>query len=263
MSIQSATGTRPGGHRPSPILLPPIYQWPLRFKACAVWIWHELVFPYGIFYLVLAVATWHFLTPEPAQMATFKPGWMLMIWLRNAMLISIVAGGLHWWLYIKRRQVQAFKFDRRWPATNSRAFLWGDQVKDNIFWSVASGSLLWSLYEALTLWWYASGQIQPVAWSDAPLYLTAMCSSSFSGAPFTSTGPTACCIGRRFIESRSHHRNVNTGPWSGISMHPIEHLIYFSPVLLWWVVPADPVIIIATGFYLRLRIRASAHRQFH
>lgn len=25
-----------------------------------------------------------------------------------------------------------------------------------------------------------------------------------------------------------HHRNVNTGRWSGVSMHPVEHLGFFS-----------------------------------
>ncbi|MDH3715129.1 MAG: sterol desaturase family protein, partial [Gammaproteobacteria bacterium] len=46
-----------------------------------------------------------------------------------------------------------------------------------------------------------------------------------------------------------HHRNVNTGPWTGISMHPLEHLIYFSLLLLWWVVPVHPVVVVLTGFY--------------
>ena len=44
-----------------------------------------------------------------------------------------------------------------------------------------------------------------------------------------------------------HHYNVNTGPFSGLSMHPVEHVFYFSMVVLWWVVPADPFIVILTG----------------
>ena len=38
-----------------------------------------------------------------------------------------------------------------------------------------------------------------------------------------------------------HHKNVNPGPWSGLAMHPIEHLFYFSCVLLHWVVPSHPL----------------------
>ena len=38
-----------------------------------------------------------------------------------------------------------------------------------------------------------------------------------------------------------HHQNINPGPWSGLAMHPVEHLLYFSGVLLLWVVPATPL----------------------
>ena len=51
------------------------------------------------------------------------------------------------------------------------------------------------------------------------------------------------------ISHELHHRNMNTGPWTGISMHPIEHVIYFSLFLLWWVVPVHPILIIFTGFF--------------
>jgi sterol desaturase/sphingolipid hydroxylase (fatty acid hydroxylase superfamily) len=41
-----------------------------------------------------------------------------------------------------------------------------------------------------------------------------------------------------------HHRNTNIGPWSGMSMHPVEHLIYFGTVLIHFIVPASPLLII-------------------
>ena len=28
-----------------------------------------------------------------------------------------------------------------------------------------------------------------------------------------------------------HHRNVVIGPWTGISMHPVEHLLYFGEIV--------------------------------
>ena len=37
-----------------------------------------------------------------------------------------------------------------------------------------------------------------------------------------------------------HHRNINVGPWSGLSMHPIEHIFYFSCVFFNWIVPSSP-----------------------
>ena len=38
-----------------------------------------------------------------------------------------------------------------------------------------------------------------------------------------------------------HHRNVSVGPWSGISMHPIESLIYFSYMFVHLIVPSHPL----------------------
>jgi sterol desaturase/sphingolipid hydroxylase (fatty acid hydroxylase superfamily) len=38
-----------------------------------------------------------------------------------------------------------------------------------------------------------------------------------------------------------HHNNVNPGPWSGLAMHPVEHLLYFSCVLIHCIVPSHPV----------------------
>jgi len=38
-----------------------------------------------------------------------------------------------------------------------------------------------------------------------------------------------------------HHRNTNVGPWSGLSMHPIEHLLFFSSILIHWIIAAHPI----------------------
>lgn len=44
------------------------------------------------------------------------------------------------------------------------------------------------------------------------------------------------------IAHEVHHRNINPGPFSGLSMHPIEHLIYFSGILIHWFIPSHPLI---------------------
>ena len=38
-----------------------------------------------------------------------------------------------------------------------------------------------------------------------------------------------------------HHRNINPGPWSSLSMHPIEHLLYFSGVIIHWLILSHPI----------------------
>ena len=38
-----------------------------------------------------------------------------------------------------------------------------------------------------------------------------------------------------------HHRNDNLGPWTGLSMHPVEHVIYLSSVLIHALVMSHPI----------------------
>ena len=38
-----------------------------------------------------------------------------------------------------------------------------------------------------------------------------------------------------------HHNNVNVGPSTGLSMHPIQYLLDFSGVLVHWVIPSHPI----------------------
>lgn len=234
-----------------PIETPGLFRWPPNLPATLKYLTVGLLFPWGYLFIALAVFSWFFLTPDFAKMATLAPGWIMLIWLRNAALLSLVAGGLHWWLYVRRSQARQFKFDNRWPAQDSKAFVFKNQVKDNMFWSLASGVTIWTTFECVTLWLYASGQVAMRSWSEAPALLTALCVGTFFWSTFH------FYFVHRFLHwepmyrfaHELHHRNVNTGPWSGISMHPVEHLLYFSLSVLWWFVPVHPVIIILTGFY--------------
>ncbi|MDG2908875.1 MAG: sterol desaturase family protein [Acidimicrobiales bacterium] len=249
--MTEATVSR-GGYQPTdPIQHPPLYDWPPRPVVTLRWIVTGLMFPWGFFLTALAVVTWNWLTPATSTMQTLSPGWMGLIWLRNAVLLTIIAGVLHWWLYIRRSQDLDYKFNVRWPATDSRKFLWRNQVKDNMFWSLASGVTVWSLYESLTMWLWADGRIPRAEWGSAPLYLGLLVLGVFFW------GTTHFYLNHRLLHweplyraaHERHHRNTNTGPWTGISMHPIEHLVYFTVFLLWWVVPAHPVIFLMTGFF--------------
>ena len=236
---------------PDPIKMPPMYAWPPRPIESVVWLIQSFLYPWGFFFIGLAIVTWKYLTPSMETMATLEPGWIALIWLRNAGLLTIVAGSLHWRLYIRKSQDKRFKFDSRWPTRNSKQFTFGDQVTDNMFWSLASGCTMWTSYEALTLWAYASGILQTISWIDAPIYLSIMMLAVFfwSTLHFEFAHRPLHWPPLYKVAHALHHRNVNTGPWTGISMHPIEHLFYFSQFLLWWVIPVHPVVIILSGLY--------------
>ena len=241
------------GYEPDvPIEISPLLDWPPRPLASLRYLVTRVTLPYGIAFVGLAAVVWNFLTPSMQRMQTLRPRWILEIYLRNALLLVAVAGGLHLVLYMRRRQRQRFKYIPRWPST-SRTFWWNNQVRDNVFWSLGSGVGIWSAYECLTLWFYANGYIGQVQWTSPgwAVYLAAWCVGAFLWSV------THFYLNHRLLHTRwlydhahyMHHRNVNTGPWTGIAMHPVEHVIYFSLWALWWVVPVHPMIAILCGLY--------------
>lgn len=230
---------------------PPLYRWPPRPLAALRWLFFDMLYPWGFFFIGLSFFSWYLLTPDLPAMREFEFGWIALLWLRNALLLSLVAGGLHWWLYIRRSQQREYKFHQQWLARDNEQFLWRDQVRDNIFWSLVSGVSFWTAYEAITYWIYANGKLAIPAIADHPVYFIATLLAVFfwSTLHFYFNHRLLHWQPLYGISHELHHRNVNTGPWTGISMHPIEHFIYFSLFVLWWFVPVHPVVIVLTGLF--------------
>ncbi len=76
---------------------------------------------------------WFFTQPALARCAEFRLDWIAQIYLRNIGLMWLVYGGFYLYLYIFKAEGTKTKYDARWPARNSRLFLFNDQVYDNIF----------------------------------------------------------------------------------------------------------------------------------
>ena len=48
-----------------------------------------------------------------------------------------------------------------------------------------------------------------------------------------------------------HHKSYNPGPWSGLSMHPVEHLLYYGCMMvpaLW--IPQHPFAVLYNRVHL-------------
>ena len=46
-----------------------------------------------------------------------------------------------------------------------------------------------------------------------------------------------------------HHRNVNTGPWSGISNHWFENMLYFTTYFIHLVIPSHPLHLLFHAYF--------------
>ena len=232
------------------IKIPPIYRIPPPIIQSINWL-YNFFFPWWILYFIMAYLSYLFIQINSQIMLNFDLKLFSFIWLKNFFFLFLFAGGIHWWLYIRKNQTLDYKYYAKWPTENNSKFLFKNQVKDNMFWSIVSGCTIWTAFESYVLWLQATGGVTVYLWNEKPLYLL-LCTILM---PFI--GGVHFYIIHRIlhipiiykIAHQLHHRNINTGPWSGISMHPIEHIFYFSIIILWAFVPADPFVVVLTGIW--------------
>ena len=243
-----------------PIAVSPVFAWPPQPVAAFKWLAsYWLALSPVVVELALAFTIWWMFQPAWDAMQTLEPGWIIAIWARNLVLLALVAGSLHLWLWRWRGQGSATKFLSRDMTVNNRNFTFGNQVHDNMFWSLASGVTIWTAYEVLYFWCAANGFAPVVTLAEMPVWsivwfvlIPLWASFHFYWIHRLLHWPP---IYKRvhFL----HHRNVNVGPWSGISMHPLEHVVFFSSLLIHFVVPSDPVHVLFHFYNLALNPAAS------
>lgn len=196
--------------------------------------------------LLVAVVAWVWFTPSLERAVTFRFDWMLEIGLRNLAIVLVVAGGLHLYLFTLRKQGDDLRYDARPLARNAKAFHFRDQVWDNMLWTLASAVPIGTLWECLLLWGYANGYATLITFSANPVWFIALLLlipvwSGFHFYWFHRLLHVAPLYRR--IHSW-HHRNVNTGPWSGHAMHPLEHLGLYSDLVIYFLIASHPVHVI-------------------
>ena len=148
-------------HPKLPVGFYPFFDWPPSPKKWLYFTWkYWLQKSDRTIFLLISFFTYFFLFPPIEVMSTLKPGWISMVALRNYIMIFIVAGGLHWWFFIRKGQESLFKYDTQKRNKKSKMFTFNNNVYDNMFWTLASGLPIWILFEVLLLWSFACGKIE-------------------------------------------------------------------------------------------------------
>ncbi len=232
-------------HTPElPLRSAPLWHWPPEPGAIGRHLaktWQPL--RPRVFMLAVAVAVWAWLMPSAETAESLAPGWIAGIWLRNLALVSVVAGGVHLWLFRWGRQGDGLRYDTRPLGVNKRKFLFGDQVKDNMTLTLVSAVAVWTLAESAILWAWANGVAPRLAPSDNPVVFVAfVVAVPYWSIAWFSVTHRMLHFGPVYRRVHSwHHRNDNLGPWSGLAMHPLEHVVLFGDVVLLLVVPSHPI----------------------
>jgi sterol desaturase/sphingolipid hydroxylase (fatty acid hydroxylase superfamily) len=248
----SGTTTRDarGDWRPAePIALPPTIAWPPRPRAIARWIlgFPGYLWPMNALWLATTLATWAWLTPDLATMRQFEAGWIAAILLRNLALVSLLFGGLHLYFNVLRLQGDERRFSTQPLARGSARFLFRDQVRDNMARTLGVGVPTITAWEALTWWLFANGHVGVVGPETGALAFWAWFAFLLLAAPVIHA--VHFYFVHRLLHWKplyrhvhsTHHLNVEVGPWSGLAMHPVEQVLYFSTVVVQWLLALHPV----------------------
>ena len=158
-----------------PLKVSPLFVWPLNPAELGKWVWNSwFLITERLIVLGIAIASYYWFQPPLEESKTFAFGWIGQMYLRNLLLAFGVAGGLHLWFYTFSVQGKALKYDPRPLMVKGKQFTLGGQIRDNMFWTLGTGVLIWTAYEVLLIWALANGHISMVTWSGNPVWFLAI-----------------------------------------------------------------------------------------
>lgn len=209
----------------------------------------EMIWPWNAFHAATALLYWVFVIPDVDVMKTISWGWALWLLAANALGIFVMFGAIELFYYVRRKQGNRFKYNAKFPSENpSDVFWFHSQNIDNFLRSFLVGIPIWTAVEVVMLWCFANG-IHTFGWvsfQDNWLWLLALsllapalhevhffCIHRLIHTPFL----------YKHVHS-VHHNSINPSPWSSLSMHPVEHILYFGEIAWHFVIPSNPVVML-------------------
>jgi sterol desaturase/sphingolipid hydroxylase (fatty acid hydroxylase superfamily) len=229
-----------------PVELAPVFVLPPRPKAFLQWLPNYFL-PWNLLFAVSAVVYWAWIVPPVDTMRALSWGWPARLYAVNAVAVFLFYGAFELHLYVLKGQGRRFKYHAKFPSEQrSKAFWFESQNVDNILRTFLSGVTIWTGVEVLVMWAFANGYAPWLSFAEHPWYLAALALA----VPVIHE-VHFYCIHRlihvpllyKWVHS-VHHRSVNASPWSSLSMHPVEHLLYFSTAFWHLLLPSNPLIVL-------------------
>ena len=235
-----------------PLKLAPYWDWPLKPLAAAKYLlqsWNPVA--QRFLYLAVALIIWTWFTPDLTRAQTISFDWIFEIWLRDLVILLVVAGGLHLALWKYRTQQDEYRYDMRPMAKGAKIFYFKNQVWDNMAWTLGPALLFATLWEALMWYAFANGWITMISFGRNPVWFVALIVMIPIWAGFHFYWLHRLLhVGKLYTWVHSwHHKNINTGPWSGLAMHPIESFFLFFDLMIFFLLAAHPVHILFLIFH--------------
>ena len=164
MNDKTQSGSVWNWHPELPLKLPPVFVWPPRpIAAIKYLLGRSFLFSQITLYIALSFVSWYYLYPDLSHWKEFSFGWIFQVYVVNQAISIIFASGLHLYFHSYKKQGTHHRYDHRELARDNKRFLFNNQVWDNIFWSLVSGTAFWTLWQVAFMWGYANGYLP---WND-------------------------------------------------------------------------------------------------
>lgn len=229
-----------------PLETAPVFVYPPRPLAFLRWL-PSYFLPWNGIWMMSAIVWWVWILPPAEVMAVLAWGWVLKLFAVNCLAVFLFYGAFELHLYIRRAQGNRFKYNPKFPADHrSPAFFFGRQNLDSLIRAFGTGVPIWTAFEVLILHAQAAGYVPAVSFADHPVYLVSLAlvlPVVHEAHFFLIHRLIHVPVLYRWVHS-VHHNSVNPSPWSSLSMHPVEHLLYFATAAYHLLIPSNPVLVI-------------------
>lgn len=242
--LKDGTRDKRGDWRPNEALqTAPLFVFPPQPIALLKWL-PSYFLPWNAAIMGITALVWYALTPDMETLRTLEADWIAYLLVRNSLGILMFYGLFQWHFYIKRRQGNLYKYNGKWPEAKNGSAMFGGQMRENLFLTFGCGVPVMTAYEVLMLWVFANGYVPWLSFADNPIWLLGF------ALVIPILHEVHFYLVHRLIHQpvlykhihTVHHNSVNPSPFSSLSMHPVEHVLYFSGVLIHFVVPSNPLL---------------------
>jgi len=195
---------------------------------------------------------------SPSSPAALSPLSIDFLASRLPLWVPLVLGYFGFW----HVSLYTFNLASR-PFIENRVYSW-DKLAHNAFWTT-SGIVIWTIYENIFCFLWASDRLSYI--NDTTSFNTGLGLLKFlavlMGIPLWRS--IHFYFAHRLLHYKPlyqqvhslHHRNTDVEPFSGLCMHPVEHLYYYACILPSLVLCVSPYALLWNGVHLLLSPAAS------
>ena len=228
----------------APADVAPIWNIPPTPMKVLKWLPHYFL-PYDVLWIASAFAWWNWVLPDVDVMKTLAWGWILKLFIINLIAIFGFFGAYELRLYVQRAQGTRFKYNAQWPSEKKSDVFWFKSQNIDSKLRIAFNAIpIWTAIEVAMLYCFANGYVPWVKFADHPVYLICL------ALVMPILHETHFYIIHRLIHTpflykhvhSVHHNSVNPSPFSSLSMHPVELLLYLGMAFWHLIIPSNPIL---------------------